>query len=125
MAKTSFISSYRSVPQFLKSNTWHALKRMPESYKVFAHLRRAGTDEIVSQVDAIPRNWTYPTDWWEANEFITDTLSIPLNDIEPGQYELWLGLYDDETGERLPVADPHDPASISKDEAVMIFTLER
>ncbi|UCG23064.1 MAG: hypothetical protein JSW55_12965 [Chloroflexota bacterium] len=104
--------------------TWHALQRLPESYKVFAHLRKAGTDEIVSQVDTIPQNWTYPTDWWEANEFITDTLSIPLNDIEPGQYELWLGLYIDETGERLPLADPLDPTLIPRDEAVMIYALD-
>ena len=67
---------------------WHALDRMDESYKVFVHVRKAGTGEIVSQVDTIPRNWTYPTDWWEANEIITDTLSIPLNDLDPGRFEV-------------------------------------
>ena len=114
-----------------KSNTleldvrWHALKRMGESYKTFAHLREAGTNVIAGQIDAIPRNWTYPTDWWEANEIVTDTLSIPLNDLGPGRYELWLGFYNDESGERLPLADSINPTLSTKEEAVKIYDFEQ
>jgi hypothetical protein len=105
--------------------SWHALQRMPESYKVFVHLRRAGTGEIVSQVDTIPRNWTYPTDWWEANEIITDTLSIPLGDLEPGRFEVWLGFYNEESGERLPLADPITLSFSTDENAVNIYEFER
>ena len=104
---------------------WHALQLMPESYKVFAHLRKADTDEIIHQVDTIPQNWTYPTDWWEANEIITDMLSIPLDDLEPGRYELWLGFYNEDSGERLPLADTIDPTLSIKTEAVKIYEFEQ
>jgi hypothetical protein len=101
--------------------SWHTLKRMVESYKTFAHLRKAGTNEIAGQIDAIPRNWTYPTDWWEVNEIVTDTLSIPLNDLDPGRFELWLGFYDEENGERLPLADSINPTLTTKEDAVKIY----
>jgi hypothetical protein len=104
---------------------WHALERMHESYKVFAQLRREGTNEIVGQIDTIPRNWTYPTDWWEANEIITDTLSIPLNDLGPGRFELWLGFYIEESGERLPLTDLISLALSTKEEAVKIDEFEQ
>ncbi len=103
---------------------WHALKRPTESYKVFAHVRKAGSGEIVSQADTIPRNWTYPTDWWEANEIITDTLSIPLNDLGPGPFELWLGFYNEESGERLPLSKPTALPLSTKDAAVRIHEFE-
>ena len=82
---------------------WQALERMARSNKVFVHL--AGTNGIgpVAQVDAVPRNWTYPTNWWEKGEIVTDTLNLPLDQVEPGSYQLWLGLYDEETLERLPL----------------------
>ncbi|MDX1613297.1 MAG: hypothetical protein R3300_03245 [Candidatus Promineifilaceae bacterium] len=103
---------------------WHALQRMDESYKFFAHLRRAGTNEIVSQVDTIPREWTYPTSWWEKNEIVTDTLSISLDGVGPGQYELWIGFYDEMTGERLPLSDIMDSRLPTREQAVMIHELE-
>jgi hypothetical protein len=104
---------------------WHTLDRMDESYKVFAHVRKAGAGEIVSQVDSIPRNWKYPTDWWEANEIITDTLSIPLNDLDPGRFEVWLGFYNDESGERLPLPDPITLSFSTDEDAVKIYEFER
>lgn len=104
---------------------WHALQRLPESYKVFAHLRIADTDEIVGQVDTIPRNWTYPTNWWEANEIITDTLSIPMTDLDKGRFELWLGFYNEESWERLPLANLIDPNLSIKDEAVQIYEFQQ
>jgi hypothetical protein len=76
---------------------WQALDRMETSYKYFAHLRDAGSGDIISQVDGIPRNWSYPTSWWERGEIITDTISLPLSEVGPGGYEIWLGLYQEVT----------------------------
>ena len=100
---------------------WHVLERPQESYKVFAHLIDADSGEIASQVDAIPRNWTYPTDWWEADEIITDTLSIPLNDVGPHRFEVWLGFYDEDGGERLPLVDPNDVTLSTNEDAVKVY----
>jgi hypothetical protein len=104
---------------------WHILSRLEDSYKVFAHLREAGSGEIVSQVDTIPRGWTYPTDWWEAGEIISDTLLVPLPDLEPGDYELWLGFYDEASGRRLPFSGVTDLNLVTLDGAVKIMEIQR
>ena len=82
---------------------WQAEQRMDASYKVFVHLVDPTTGDIVAQDDAVPRRWTYPTAWWERGEVVEDTISLPLHEVPPGQYHLVLGLYDEETGQRLPV----------------------
>ena len=92
--------------------TWIAQDRMDQSYKLFVHLIESQTRELVGQVDTIPRDWQYPTNWWEKSEIITDTLNIPVPELGDGRYELWIGWYDVSTEERmlvetsaLPVAD--------------------
>lgn len=95
---------------------WLALERMGNSYKVFAHLFNPSTEEVVKQLDTIPRDWAYPTIWWEKNEVVTDTLILPMSDVDSGQYELWIGLYDAETLERLPldgVSTPENPIYVN------------
>jgi hypothetical protein len=91
---------------------WLALQRMGNSYKIYAHLYNPYTNEVVRQLDTIPRDWTYPTIWWEKNEIVTDSMILPMSDVESGRYELWIGLYDSETLERLPldrVTTPKNP----------------
>jgi hypothetical protein len=84
--------------------TWQALERPDQSYKLFLHLRELTNDTIVVQTDLIPRNWTYPTDWWEAGEYVVDTITLPLTGVAPGRYRLVLGWYDEETQTRLPLS---------------------
>jgi len=104
---------------------WHTLKRLTESYKLFVHVRDAASGEIASQIDTIPRNWTYPTNWWEANEIIDDRLSISLADLDSGRFELWLGFYNEKSGERLPLSNVQDPPFTVKDDAVKIYEFVR
>lgn len=85
---------------------WQALRRVDESYKTFVHLLDAETLELVAQRDVVPRAWAYPTSWWEAQEVVSDALVLPLKGVEPGQYQLWIGVYQPDSGERLPVSDP-------------------
>jgi hypothetical protein len=81
---------------------WQALRRMEASYKVFVHLRDPASGEIVAQADRVPREWGYPTRWWEEGEFVEDTVRLDLQGVPPGTYDLFLGLYDEATGIRLP-----------------------
>jgi hypothetical protein len=81
---------------------WQALSLMSTDYTVFVHLRNAA-GEIVAQKDAPPANGAYPTALWEVGEIIRDEVSLPLGPLEPGPYELVVGLYDFDTGRRLPV----------------------
>jgi hypothetical protein len=82
---------------------WRALRRMEEGYKFFVHLYDIADHALVAQADVVPRGWTYPTNWWEADEVVSDEVRLPLNDVERGGYDLAVGAYDPETGKRLPV----------------------
>jgi hypothetical protein len=81
---------------------WQALRDITSNYKVFAHVFDPATETIVAQWDAMPRDNAYPTSRWIADEVITETLTIPLTAVPPGEYRLAIGLYD--TAGRLPVS---------------------
>jgi hypothetical protein len=85
---------------------WQALQRMDKSYKIFVHLQAVGSDELVAQRDVVPRDWTYPTTWWEEGEVVSDEMELLLEEVPPGEYRLWVGVYQPLTGERLPISDP-------------------
>jgi hypothetical protein len=80
---------------------WQTDQPVRDSYKVFLHLQDLDSGEIVAQSDAIPRNWTYPTNEWEPGEIVRDVISIPLVSLPDGSYKIVVGLYDSLTGERL------------------------
>jgi hypothetical protein len=83
---------------------WQAEQRMDTSYTVFAQL--IGPAGVVrAQVDRLPREGGYPTVWWVPGEVVADELSLELPADAPLEvpYRLVVGLYDAETGQRLPV----------------------
>lgn len=83
---------------------WQALRRMDKSYKFFAHLYDLESGEVAAQADVVPRNWTYPTSWWEAEEIVSDEVHLSLSEVVSGRYRLAVGVYHPETGERLSVS---------------------
>ena len=70
-------------------------------YTVFVHLLRAD-GEFVAAFDAKPLGGLYPTSVWEPGELIADARELAL-DVPPGDYLLQSGLYELESGARLPV----------------------
>jgi hypothetical protein len=80
---------------------WGTEQRIDRTYKVFVHLVDAATSEMLAQYDAAPRNWAYPTTWWEAGEVIDETIELPLPSLDGRDIVLSVGLYDELTGERL------------------------
>jgi hypothetical protein len=85
---------------------WQTDGLLLTSYKSFIHVMDA-KGQLVAQNDAVPRNWTYPTSGWLPNEWIGDPhrLDIPKN--VTGPLEIWAGMYDPATGQRLiPATDP-------------------
>ena len=80
---------------------WQALHSMPTSYKVFVHVVDPATNSVVAQDDSIPQHWTHPTNTWQPDEVVVDSISVPLSKVAPGKYQIFIGLYDPETGERL------------------------
>ena len=78
------------------------------SYSVFCQLRDG--DQVVAQDDGLPADGRYPTYAWRAGEEIADWREIDLMGVEPGEYDLFCGLYDRETGLRVGVVDPQGQA---------------
>jgi hypothetical protein len=80
---------------------WQARQRPERSYKVFVHLVDPSTGSVVAQNDAVPRQWMYPTNWWESGEVVEDLIVLPLDGIPSGRYLLRVGIYDPDTAIRL------------------------
>jgi hypothetical protein len=89
---------------------WRSLRRMDVRYKFFVHLLDAKTGELVAQADVMPRDWTYPTTWWEKGEVVSD--EITLSDVPAGTYRATVGIYEPESGARLPVSDAADAGDL-------------
>jgi hypothetical protein len=84
---------------------WQATGEPAVSYKVFTHLIDASL-VIWGQQDSIPGGGDRPTTGWAPGEVITDEYRLPVRaDAPAGAYVVEIGLYQPETGERLPVTD--------------------
>jgi hypothetical protein len=83
--------------------TWQPLQPLTEEWKVFAHLIDSN-HHVIAQFDGPPQQGTYPTSQWIPGELIKDSypLTLPAN-TPPGPYQVYLGLYNEATGARLPV----------------------
>ncbi|MGD2145145.1 MAG: hypothetical protein PVH41_00450 [Anaerolineae bacterium] len=80
---------------------WQALRTMNTSYKVFVHLYDAA-GAIVSQRDRLPGLGARPTTSWERGEIVADRYFVRVDgETPPGAYQLAVGLYDPQSGERL------------------------
>ncbi len=92
---------------------WKARESLLANYSVFVHLVD-GDGQLVAQQDNWPVRGTRPTVTWKPGELVADyySLPIPLN-VSPGRYVIYAGLYDADSGKRLPVfvggeSQPHD-----------------
>jgi hypothetical protein len=84
---------------------WQAIDSIAQDYTVFNHLLDV-EGNIVAQRDSMPQQDQYPTSLWDAGEIVMDQRSIPLpTELEPGAYSLRIGLYESETGQRLPLVN--------------------
>jgi hypothetical protein len=84
---------------------WRALQNPPADYTVFIHI----VDEsgrILLQSDVMPVQNIYPTSLWSEGEYVVDPYRFQLPD---GAAALRIGLYVQETGERLRLTGDYDP----------------
>ena len=80
---------------------WQVAAPLDQSYKRFVHLIDPQDGRVLAQSDGVPRNWTYPTDIWEANEIVPDQAALSLEGLEAGAYDLRLGWYAVDGGQTL------------------------
>jgi hypothetical protein len=85
---------------------WRSLAEQPAAAaKVFVHL--VDTDgQIVSQSDGVPVEWARPLATWRQDERLLDVHRLPLTDSTVSTtWALRIGLYDADTGTRMPAYD--------------------
>jgi hypothetical protein len=82
---------------------WKALASQERNYKVFVHLfDDSGT--VWGQHDDLPVYGSYPMTEWQTGEIVPDRITIePAAGIPSGAYHVFVGMYDEATGERLPL----------------------
>ncbi|MCS7285815.1 MAG: glycosyltransferase family 39 protein [Anaerolineae bacterium] len=82
---------------------WEALGSASEPYKIFLHLV-APDGRVLAQADSFPQGGTLPTTAWIKGERLLDKLKLALPpDLPPGLYRLIAGMYDPDSGKRVPV----------------------
>ena len=82
---------------------WQALRPLDQDYMAFVHaLDQAGT--IRGQRDSEPLDGKYPTTQWGAGEIVADRYELQIDPNGPREgYQLEMGLYRKDTGERLAI----------------------
>ncbi len=84
---------------------WQALGETEERYKVFTHVLD-GRAHIVGQRDSEPVGGARVTTTWKEGEIIADNYGVlVLPATPPGEHQLEIGMYNLETGARLPVLE--------------------
>lgn len=90
---------------------WQAASPPQANDSMFVHLLPAGETAPVAQYDGAPASGArLPVTWDDPDEVVVGAwATVPLpGDLPPGAYRLALGLYNFETGQRLPIDDTND-----------------
>jgi len=74
-----------------------------------------GNGRLVAQHDGPPAGGLRPTNDWRPGELIADphVISLP-NTLTPGTYRLIVGLYDGQTGRRVPAPGPNNAIQVTE-----------
>ena len=83
---------------------WRVTQDVAADFTTFVHLGEAGKPPLATG-DSPPLQGDYPTSHWEAGEVIVsdDYRLIVPEDVSLGRYAVFVGMYDRQTLERLPV----------------------
>jgi hypothetical protein len=83
---------------------WQTTRLLAERYTVFAHVIDRH-NALWGQRDSEPGGGLRPTNTWQAGEQVQDNYGLPvLAGTPPGEYQIEIGLYRADTGQRLPVS---------------------
>jgi hypothetical protein len=83
---------------------WEALRAIEADAKFFAHLLD-DDGALVAQYDGMPGDWAHPTSTWDAGEWSRDQAPVDLQGVPAGSYQLTIGWYWPDSGQRLLGAD--------------------
>ncbi len=91
---------------------WKAEIPDDADYTIFVHLLDQ-TGQLVTGQDNQPVNGSYPTAIWEPGEIIPDGYTFNTSELPPGEYQIEIGMYLLDTGERLPVYLPDGTENVA------------
>jgi hypothetical protein len=84
---------------------WLARAPMSESYKVVIDVID-DQGKPLARMDSRPQGYASNTNRWIPGQVVSDRFEVPLPpDASPGRYQVYLGLYNEADGQRLPVLD--------------------
>lgn len=91
---------------------WRPISTTNTPYKVFLHLvggmNPATGTSLWSQDDQFPQNGRISTNTWASAAIYRDIYTLPVQAVPSGLYEVRLGLYNPDTGERLHLPNNDD-----------------
>lgn len=100
---------------FYVSLYWQSLQPFALDYKIFVHLRDGANTTLVNG-DHLPYDNLVPTTVWPVDRTVKETIALPLPaHVDLAATQLYIGMYDPMTQERLPVAN-----DASGEDAVML-----
>ena len=87
--------------EFFVTTWWRLPGALSEDITFFMHLERPGSR---TPFDHKPGDSMYPADRWKQGQLLEDRIlfQIPQH-VRPGSYDLYMGVYDRQTGERMEV----------------------
>jgi hypothetical protein len=95
---------------------WEAARPLSRDYTAFVHVVD-GSGQLAAQHDSPPLNGFFPTGYWRPGWPVTDEVAF---DLPPGEYTVYTGFYDPETGARLTVYQSGQPTG----DAVTVGTMQ-
>jgi hypothetical protein len=101
---------------------WRSLRALAEDYKTFVHLTNAELSQQPVQHDGDPGGGFTPTSRWLLGEIVPDTHRLPLSEnLMPGRYLLWAGMYEYDTVRNLSVFNADVPVA---DDRILLGEIE-
>lgn len=82
---------------------WQANAQPQQDYTVFIQFWQDG--QQVAGFDGPPFDGDFPASTWRPEFLLRDVHTLDLSQLSPGRYQLQVGLYNPQTGERLPAFD--------------------
>lgn len=81
---------------------WQAQTQPTASYLVFVHLLDANGN-VVTQADRIPVDGLRPSKSWRPGEVLADSYKLAITSEATPPFQLFVGLYQPDDGQRLPI----------------------
>ena len=97
---------------------WRAIGQSDTSLKAFVHLYDArgpaNGSPLWSQDDQYIQDGRVDTRLWASGSLLRDAYHLPLAGVPPGQYGLYVGMYDPASGERLTTEQGNDSVMVAR-----------